>query len=228
MDKLKVMIVDDEKSVRTGLEIIINAEPDMFVSAIALNGRSALDTLSRHTPDMILIDIQMPVMDGLECIPLIRERHPELPILILTTFNESDYIIRGLALGAGGYVIKGKQIDRLTQNIRDVYQDRFVLPVAVARKLSEYIFNKPELLPQRAASEYRFPPGLFTKKEQDLLLLLQTNIELKEIATRCAISEGTMRNYMTKIYRKLHVANRKDAQLALQQFVITPSKANGM
>ncbi len=219
MSKLKVMIIDDEKSVRTGLELIINVEPDMVVSETAVNGRSALDKLKVHMPDIILVDIEMPIMGGLEFIAHIRNHYPELPVVILTTFNESDYIIRGLALGAKGYLIKGQQIERFTQNIRDVYHDNFVLPTAVAGKLSEYIFNKPEILSPQASYEFRFPPGLFTKKEQDLLLLLHTNMELKEIGTRCNISEGTMRNYMTKIYRKLNVTNRKEAQIAMHIFI---------
>jgi DNA-binding NarL/FixJ family response regulator len=223
MNKLKVMIIDDEKSVRTGLELIINAEPDMVVSETAVNGRSALDKLKLHTPDIILVDIEMPIMGGLECITHIQDHHPELPIAILTTFNESDYIIRGLALGAKGYLIKGQQIERFTQNIRDVYHGNFIMPATVAVKLSEYIFRNPEILSPRASHEFRFPRGVFTKKEQDLLLLLQTNLELKEIAIRCDISEGTMRNYMTKIYRKLQVTNRKEAQIAIQKFIIPAS-----
>jgi DNA-binding NarL/FixJ family response regulator len=214
------MIVDDEEIVRSGLEMMIQAEPDMVVLDTAVNGSSALDKLAARKPDVLLIDIQMPVMDGLECIRQLREWAPELPILILTTFNESDYIIRGLALGAKGYLIKGVEMDRFTQHIRDVYHDRFVLPSQVAVKLSEHLLKKSEMWTVRGAAEFAFPENLFTQKEQDIILLLQNDLTIKEMATRLRTSEGTMRNYMTRIYQKLSVRNRQEALAAIQSYVI--------
>jgi DNA-binding NarL/FixJ family response regulator len=220
MDKISVMIVDDEKSVRNGLQLIINAEPDMFVSEMAINGRSALEKLAVHQPDVILVDIQMPVMDGLECIRHITALYPSLTILVLTTFNDSDYIVRCLALGATGYLIKGTEIDRFSQHIRDTFNDCFILPSQVAVKLSQYLLNNSYLIPSHEQDEFSFPDGLFTKKEQELILLLQTNITLKDMAVRHSLSEGTLRNYLSKIYHKLNVSNRQEALLALQRFII--------
>jgi DNA-binding NarL/FixJ family response regulator len=219
LNKISVMIVDDEKSVRDGLQMIVNAEPDMFVTDIAIHGRSALEKLAVHQPDVILVDIQMPVMDGLECIRLIRERYPTPTIVVLTTFNDSDYIVRCLALGAKGYLIKGTDIHRFSDHIRDAYNDCFVLPSQVAVKLSQYIINKPQFLPERKLQELGFPRGMFTKKEQELILLIQSNMNLKEMAERLSLRDGTLRNYLSKIYQKLHVSNRQEALFALQRFV---------
>jgi DNA-binding NarL/FixJ family response regulator len=220
MKRISVMIVDDEEIVRSGLKMVIQAEHDMFVLDTAVNGLSALDKIAIHKPDVLLIDIQMPVMDGLECIRQLREWAPEMPILILTTFNEIDYIIRGLALGAKGYLIKGVEMDRFAQHIRDVYHDRFVLPSQVAVKLSDHLLKKSEIWAVRGASEFAFPDKLFTKKEQEIILLLQTEITIKDISTRLHTSEGTMRNYITRIYRKLSVRNRQEALAAIQIYII--------
>lgn len=223
MNQLSVMIVDDEESVRLGLEIVINAEEDMYVLDTAVNGLAALQKVKHQQPDILLLDIKMPVMDGLECIRRLREQFPSLAILILTTFNELDFIVRGLALGARGYLIKGKEMQNFTQHIRDVYHNRFVLPAQVAAKISDHLLRSAELRPIRSAAEFHFPPSMFAKKEQELLLLLQTELSLIEISQRLAISEGTMRNYMTRIYKKMDVKNRQEAQLALQRFVIQPA-----
>jgi DNA-binding NarL/FixJ family response regulator len=220
MKPISVMIVDDEEIVRSGLEMMILAEKDMYVLDTAVNGLSALEKMASRKPDVLLIDIQMPVMDGLECIRQLREWAPELPILILTTFNEIDYIIRGLALGAKGYLIKGVEMERFTQHIRDVYHNRFVLPSQVAVKLSEHLMNKSEFWTIRSAAEFAFPDDLFTKKEQDIILLLQTDLTIIEMASRLYTSEGTMRNYMTRIYQKLTVKNRQEALAAIQSYVI--------
>jgi DNA-binding NarL/FixJ family response regulator len=217
---MKILIVDDEKSVLSGLEFMINAEPDMRVLDIATNGKRALDKISSNRPDLVLIDIQMPVMNGIDCIMRIRELDEQLPILILTTFNETDYIVRGLAHGANGYVIKGLDFSLLIQSIRDVYNNRFVLPSQVAIKLSQYLLQKRDTFPVRNEQDFRFPPGTFSKKEQQMLMLLQTRQPLKEIADSLLLSEGTLRNYLSKLYDKLDVSNRNEAIREIQKFVI--------
>jgi DNA-binding NarL/FixJ family response regulator len=227
MDKISVMIVDDEKSVRKGLELIINSEPNLYVLDTATNGQSALEKLAVHLPDVILVDIQMPIMDGLECIHHISERYPSLTILVLTTFNDSDYIVRCLALGAKGYLIKGTDIERFGQHIDDAYHNRFILPTPVAVKLSQYVLKNAGLLPKRQAGEFVFPKGMFTKKEQELILLLQTDLSLKDMSARLKIGEGTLRNYLSKIYNKLHVGNRQEALFALQRYVSQRNHASG-
>ena len=219
MRKMEVMIVDDEKSVRTGLEFLINAEHDMYVGETAANGRTAIDKIRLKRPDMVLIDIQMPIMNGIECITKIREFDDALPILILTTFDETEYIVRGLAQGANGYVIKGLDFSLLTQCIRDVYHNRFILPSQVAIKLSQYLLQKKELWPIRETHEFKFPPGVFSKREEHILILLQTRMPLKEIADSVSLSEGTLRNYLSKLYEKMQVNNRNDAIQELQKYV---------
>ena len=111
-------------------------------------------------------------------------------------------------------------MDRFTQHIRDVYHDRFVLPSQVAVKLSEHLLKKSEMWTVRGATEFAFPDNLFTQKEQDIILLLQNDLTIKEMATRLRTSEGTMRNYMTRIYQKLSVRNRQEALAAIQSYVI--------
>jgi DNA-binding NarL/FixJ family response regulator len=220
MSTLQVMIVDDEQSVRIGLEYMINAEPDMSVIGTAGNGKKALDLLHESTPDVLLLDIQMPIMNGIDCIQRIRESNPTLPILILTTFNETDYIIRGLANGANGYIIKGLDFSQLTDSIRDVYYGRFVLPSEVAVKLSQHLLMQQEAWSERKREEFDFPATIFTKKEQEILFYLQTRLPYKEIAEQCELTEGTLRNYLSKIYVKLHVNNRNEAIRTMQRYLL--------
>jgi DNA-binding NarL/FixJ family response regulator len=137
----KIFIADDEALFRNAIELIINSEEDMEVIGTAENGLEAIQKIEQLQPHIVLLDIQMPVMNGIECTRRIRAQFPDMHILILTTFNEEDYIIEGLAYGANGYLLKGIDFKKLIQTIRDAMNGQYLLPTEVAGKLAKYLLN---------------------------------------------------------------------------------------
>jgi DNA-binding NarL/FixJ family response regulator len=146
------------------------AEKDLRIAATLANGREALDCIAKQKPDIVLLDMQMPEMDGLECITRIREFDSDLPILILTTFDEKEYIINGLASGANGYLFKGLEFEKLIPSIRNVLKRQFVLSAQIVAKLSQYLLTP--LQSAESTPTIHFPVKMFTKKEQEIFLLL--------------------------------------------------------
>jgi DNA-binding NarL/FixJ family response regulator len=139
---IKVLIVDDERLIRNSLELVINAEVDMEVVATSQNGLEAVKNTAQYKPDVVLMDIQMPVMDGIAAIKKIREQDAKVIILILTTFNEDKYVIEGLANGANGFLLKRAQFTQLLQSIRDAMKGQYFLPIEVAARLVTFLHNK--------------------------------------------------------------------------------------
>jgi DNA-binding NarL/FixJ family response regulator len=139
---IKVLIVDDERLICNSLELAINAEVDMEVIATSQNGLDAVKDIEQFKPDVVLMDIRMPVMDGITAIKKIRAHNTEVIILILTTFNEDQYVIEGLANGANGYLLKRAQYTQLLQSIRDAMKGQYFLPVEVAARLVTFLHNK--------------------------------------------------------------------------------------
>jgi len=218
MEPIRILIVDDEELVLSSIEYMFHQLDDMRVAATARNGQEALQQLEHQAVDIVLLDMQMPVMDGLAFIRHIRATGSQLPILVLTTFQEKEAIVQALASGANGYLLKGVEKDKLLQSIRDVLNHQFILPTPIAAKLSQYLLETAAGTSNMTAQTYRFPKEMFTKKEQEILLLLSSRVRNKEIARQCHISEGTLANYLTIIFTKLDVKNRYDAVQAIQAF----------
>ncbi|MDX5476776.1 MAG: response regulator transcription factor [Bacillaceae bacterium] len=215
-----ILVVDDEPLFAEALTTIINSEEDLAVIGAASNGLEALQQLERlHSthpntiPDVVLTDIQMPKLNGIELIKAIKEKYPTITILILTTFNEEEYIIEGLAHGASGYLLKGGDFKKIAQTIRNALHGHSVLPLEVTAKLSHFLLqNKRQstdvvsTLPVRIVQDERF-----TAREKEILLHLKSRLSIKEMAKVLHISEGTVKNYLTAIYQKLQVKNRAEA-----------------
>jgi DNA-binding NarL/FixJ family response regulator len=218
MEPIRILIVDDEELVLSSIEYMFHQLDDMRVAATARNGQEALQQLEHQAVDIVLLDMQMPVMDGLAFIRHIRATGSQLPILVLTTFQEKEAIVQALASGANGYLLKGVEKVKLLQSIRDVLNHQFILPTPIAAKLSQYLLETAAGTANIATPTYRFPTDMFTKKEQEILLLLSSRMRNKEIARQCHISEGTLANYLTIIFTKLDVKNRYDAVQAIQAY----------
>lgn len=209
-EDMKVFITDDDSFFLSAIQLIIDAEAGMTVVGTAENGIEALRKIRQLQPDLVLMDIKMPKMNGIEAIKHLRRDFPEMLIVILSTFNEEEYIIEGLANGASGYLIKGMDISKLMATIRDISNGQFILPVEVATKLAKFslhqISKEKKELPEHITAS-----NSYTNKECDIMKLLAQRFSHKEIATKLYISEGTLRNYMTTIYEKLGVKNRSEA-----------------
>jgi DNA-binding NarL/FixJ family response regulator len=208
----KVFIIDDEVLICDALQIVIQSQPDMDVVGVAYSGGDALSQLEYIHPDLVIMDVRMPKMDGIECTQKIKERYPKILILIHTTFNEESYIIDGLANGANGYLLKGLDFPQLIATIRSTLHGQYILPAEVAAKLSSYLMNS-----KNSSHDFHTLPNFITEKhtlttrEQEILLLLGNRLSVREIADEMHISEGTTKNYLTTVYEKLNVANRYEA-----------------
>ncbi|MCU6792870.1 response regulator transcription factor [Paenibacillus sp. WQ 127069] len=217
---LKVLIVEDDALLRSGLELIIASEEDMEVSGAAQNGLEAVKFLNASSPDIVLMDVQMPEMDGLACIREIRKRNAELPILILTTFNEEEYIFQGLADGANGYLIKGLDFEKLVQAIRDTVNHQFILPAQVAAKVAKYAMKNNQFIKEKRLKHFFETDDLFSETEHQIIAMLLQRLSNKEMGDTLFFTEGTIKNKLTVIYDKLGVNNRQDAIHRLENSIM--------
>ncbi|MBP1995543.1 response regulator [Paenibacillus eucommiae] len=205
----RLMIADDQFLTREGLKTILDSEEDMDVVGMAKNGMEAYELAAALLPDLILMDIQMPVMDGIASIKSIKRDFPHIVILILTTFVDDSYIVEGLSSGASGYILKDMDGDRLISAIRDAAAGQFVLQGVIAEKLAARLARKEH--------EYEGSMGemRLTDREDEVSRLVMKGLSNKEIAEDLQISEGTVRNYVSTIYSKLEVNNRAEAIVRL-------------
>jgi DNA-binding NarL/FixJ family response regulator len=212
MEKLKIFIADDQTLMREGLQIIIDLEEDMEVIGTAGNGQEALDQIRKISPDIVLMDVKMPVMDGIECTKQLKKEFPSMIILILTTFPDEKFIIEGLGLGANGFLIKGINYENLITSIRKAAQGQLMIPAEVASKLAAklhefYSTNSFE----GKLKELKDKNIHLTDRENDIVKLLAEGLSNRLIANRLFLSEGTVKNYISEIYQKLNVKNRQEA-----------------
>lgn len=208
---MKVIIADDQTLVRESLSIILSAHEDIEVVGTAGNGKEVLDLLKTTLPDVILMDIRMPEMDGVLCTKEVKERYPSVKIIILTTFDDDEYIYSALKYGASGYVLKGVSTEELYQSLLTVNKGGAMINPNVATKVVK-------LFSQMAQSNYTIsvPQEVvadITDMEWKLIQQVSCGFTNKEIATKLYLSEGTIRNYLSTILSKLHLRDR--TQLAI-------------
>jgi len=193
-DKSTVLVVDDHALLRTGVANIINQESDLRVVAEAGNGLEAVDAFERHHPDVTLLDLRMPVMEGVEAVKQIRARDPRARVIVLTTYDTDDEISRALKAGAKAYVLKDIAADDLIGCIRDVLAGKTYLAPAAAAKLAEGV-TRVQLTPREMAT----------------LRLMADGKANKEIASDLAISERTVKTHLGHLFEKLGVTSRTEA-----------------
>lgn len=216
----KVMIVDDQNLLVDGLATIIDVQPDMEVIGTAENGLQALELIEQLRPDVVLMDIRMPVMGGVETTKRIKAAYPGIIVLILSTFADEDVIVECLAHGAEGFLLKDIRGDRLISMIRDALTGQLVLPAVIAAKLAERLFRlsanlKDEMEKQRVRKQ-----GItFTEREEEIIHLLLKGSNNRQVASSLFISEGTTRNYISAIYNKLGVNDRAHALVLLKELM---------
>lgn len=202
---ISVLIVDDDPFIRESLKLLVGMDPDIEVSAVAEHGEEALSLLmdGLHA-DVVLMDIRMPVCDGVEGTRRIRERYPDVRVLMLTTFDDDDYIVEALRNGASGYLLKNIPPDRITQGIKTVHDGNMLIHPDIARKLTGMLRPTPQPVPRSAELE-QF--GL-TPAEKKVVALIAEGLSNKEIAAQLYLSEGTVKNYVTDILGKLNLRDR--------------------
>ncbi len=208
-ESIRILVVDDHTVVRKGLQALIATEPGMVMVGEAATGQEAVELARRLQPDVVLVDLVMPVMDGIQAIAAITRAHPRIRILALTSFAEEDKVYPAIKAGALGYLLKDASPEQLLQAIRDVYRGVPTLDSSLAFKLIQEI-QRPTELPMS--------PEPLSEREVEVLRLVAQGLSNQEIADRLCISERTVRNHVGNILNKLHLANRTQAALyALRQ-----------
>lgn len=204
MKPIRILVADDESVVRDGVVTILSLQPDMKVVAEAGDGEKAVEEARRTKPDVILLDLQMPKLNGLEAIPKFKEGSPESRILVLTSFAESDRVYQSIRAGALGFLLKDAKRDQLLQAIRDVSNDQPSIQPTIAMKVIHEIEHPTEVV-------YTADP--LTPREHDTLRLIARGLSNQEIAATMVVHERTIAKYVSSILEKLHLANRTQAAL---------------
>lgn len=202
--KYKVLIVDDHFVVREGLKLILETDDSFEVIGEAENGEAALQLITDIQPDVILMDLNMPILSGLETIKALNDRQIFIPIIILTTYNEDELMVKGIELGAKGYLLKDTSRDDLFRTIESAVRGETLLQPEVMTKL----FASKE---KKAAGSSRFEKPLLTQRELFILRALAKGDRSKDIAIDMAIAERTVKAHLTNIYNKLGANSRAEA-----------------
>ena len=214
--QINIMIVDDQALLRDGLKTVLELEEDLTVCGMARNGLEAVELADRLKPELVLLDIRMPEMDGVECVKIIKEKHPGIKIIMLTTFNDDEYIMKAIANGADGYLLKDIEVEKLVDAIHDAYSGKMIMPPAVYAKLAEGLGRLNS--PKKEAAE-KLPMDL-SDREREICSMMVQGFNNKQIAMALYISEGTVRNYISSIYSKIGIGDRTRAVLYLKELGI--------
>ena len=214
MSKIRVLLADDQDIIRTGLTIILNHQPDLEVVAQAADGIEAVEMAKKLQPDVILMDIKMPRLNGIQATRQIVSALPKTQVIILTTYDTDDWVFDGIRAGAVGYLLKDTSGDNLGDAVRGAMKGESQIDPTVARKLLREFqqFSTSRSAAPRLPAEEE-PQERLTDREEEVLKLLAAGLSNKEIATQLSLSEGTVKNHISAILGKLHANDRTQAVL---------------
>jgi NarL family two-component system response regulator LiaR len=201
---IRVYIADDHPIVRRGIKQLLSTEPEIEVVGEAANGRQAVADMEKLQPDIVLMDLVMPIMDGIEAIRQIKARHPAIQILVLTSFAADDKVFPAIKVGALGYLIKDTSPEELVNAIRQVHGGQPSLHPSIAQKLLHELSHTSEQPPS---------PDPLTDREMEVLKLIARGMSNQEIADTLVVSITTVYTHVSKILDKLHLASRTQAAL---------------
>ncbi|WP_066307101.1 response regulator transcription factor [Bacillus sp. FJAT-29814] len=216
MSVIKLVIADDQELIRESLSIVLDMDDDMEIVGLAENGAEAIDLCQQQQPDMVLMDINMPEMDGISATKIIKQRWPETKVIILTTFQEVNYVIDALAIGAEGYLLKAIHPKDLLAGIKLIHKGGTLLPQDLAKLLVQQINSPEPHAPQENKNNYDL-----TEREEEVLECIAQGLSNRLIAERLFLSEGTVKNYISSIYHKLDVKDRFQAALKAKEEGLT-------
>ncbi len=205
---ISLMLVDDQELIRESLAFVLEADPELKVVACAENGEQAIQFSEEHKPHLILMDIDMPVLNGIEATRHIKKHSPETKIIILTTFQEVEHVVEALTIGAEGYLLKAIHPSDLISGIKLIHHGGTLLPKNLAQLLVQQIPKGEQQKLESEIDKYQL-----TDREIQILQNLAYGLTNKEISDKLFLSEGTVKNYISNIYHKLEVKDRTHAIL---------------
>jgi DNA-binding NarL/FixJ family response regulator len=209
---IRVLLCDDQALVTDGLQLILETDAAFEVVGAASDGAQAIEMVARTRPDIVLMDLKMPGMNGVQATYAIRRDYPEIPVLVLTTFDDDAWVLDAVRAGAAGYLLKDTPRDRLIAAIKDTVAGKTHIDPQVAGKLLSRIAQ-----PDAASSAPMLREAL-SKRELGVLKLMTQGLNYGEIAERLFLSEGTVRNYASSIFAKLDVTDRTQAVVVALRF----------
>ncbi len=200
---VRILIVDDHLIIREGLRLIFDTVPDLELVAEAVNGEDALAQVDVHHPDVVLMDLQMPVMDGITAVETLRQTHPDIAIVILTTYKENDLLLRGLRAGARGYLLKDTDRQTLINTVYAAARGETLLKPEILQRVLNY--------QEKAATPKKKIVNPLSARETDVLTMVADGARNKEIAYQLNITERTVKAHLSHIFDKLDVDSRAAA-----------------
>ncbi|MBW4468744.1 MAG: response regulator transcription factor [Pegethrix bostrychoides GSE-TBD4-15B] len=201
---IRLLLVDDQSLIRRGLRALLELEPDLEIVGEAETGQAAIEQVRALKPDLVLLDVRMPIMDGVTATPLILQAAPQTKVLVLTTFDQDDYVSQALQQGASGYLLKDTPSEELAAAIRLVHRGYSQFGPGILQKAFT-----------RAAPVPALPPGFaeLTPREKEVLRLIAQGASNREIAQQLYISEGTVKNHVTSVLGRLSLRDRTQAAI---------------
>lgn len=214
---IKILIVDDQSLFREALKTLLSASTDFEIVGDASNGEEALRMVLQHSPDIVLMDLRMPIMDGVESTKRILQMGKSTKVIVLTTFDDDENVFEALRAGAVGYLLKDVSSEKLYEAIKAANQgEYFLLPSITAKVVSEFSrISKPA-----PKNQEMFLPDPLSPREIEIIRLVATGASNKEIADKLVISEGTVKNHLSSILSKLSVRDRMQAVLKAKELGI--------
>jgi DNA-binding NarL/FixJ family response regulator len=209
---VRVLLVDDQTLFRAGLRTLLSTRPEVEIVGEAENGQVALDVATRTRPDVVLMDLKMPVLDGVSATRRLRVALPSCKVVALTTFEDDELVFEGLRAGALGYLLKDAPIDRLVEAILAASRGESVLQPSVASKVLAELSRLASTTPAVSSELSRL-----SDRERDVLKLIARGASNKEIAAALFLAEGTVKNHVTNILTKLEVSDRTQAALRARE-----------
>lgn len=208
---IRILICDDQDVIREGLKLILESSLGIDVVGIAQDGAQALDLIPGTNPDVVLMDLKMPGMNGIQATRLIHSQYPAVRVLVLTTFDADDWVFDAIRSGAAGYLLKDTPRQQLVKAIQDTVEGKTHVDPAVAGKLFSKLMQGPAAIDTSVADT-------LSDREHEVLSLLAQGLNNADIAARLYLSEGTVRNYVSSIFGKLGVADRTQAAVLAMRY----------
>lgn len=212
MNKIKVLITDDQLELAKELKNVLETDEELEVVGIATDGFDALEKMRAVTPDVVLMDIRMPNMNGVVATERIKAEYPQTKVVILTTFDDSDYILNAINNGASGYLLKDLGSGALISSIKNAYAGDTILPAKIARRIADaakHVAADREIKLARAFG--------FSDREVEIAIMMFEGFTNRQISSALKLSEGTTRNYVSAIYEKTKSENRAEAVRVIQE-----------